>query len=292
MDSSPCRRFRRHNPPIGHTTRFAPSPTGLLHLGHAYAAWFAHQCARPDGRFLLRIEDIDTARSRKEYILAIFEDLEWLGVPYTGQVRFQSEHFSIYQSAVDRLGDLGLTYPCFCSRKDIESATDAPHGATPHHYPGTCRGLDPDRAADRIAKGEPYALRVDTEKALRQAGPLSFIESGLLRNVDYGALDDFVVARKEIPTSYHLSVVLDDAAQGVTLVTRGKDLLESVAPQRLLQSLLDLPQPEYRHHSLVCDESGKRLAKRSGSVSIRQLRESGLTPGQVYGLALERLCQS
>ncbi len=269
-------------------TRFAPSPTGLLHLGHAYAALFAWQAARETGgRFLLRIEDIDLGRARREYEDAIFQDLAWLGLDWETPVRRQSAHFDDYRAALERLDALGVLYPCFCSRAEIraeiERADSAPHGPDGPLYPGTCRTLTP---AERTARmGEPHALRLDVARATEIAGPL------IWRDLDRGTFEatpaihgDAVLARKDVPTSYHLAVTVDDALQGVTLVTRGEDLLPATHLHRLLQALLDLPVPDWRHHRLLTDESGRRFAKRDRALTLRALCEAGKTPEEVRTL--------
>ena len=266
-------------------TRFAPSPTGRLHLGHAFSALFAERAARSaGGRFLLRLEDIDLGRCRPEFATGITEDLAWLGVRWDGAVRVQSEHFGDYRSALDRLRERGLLYPCFCTRKDIQDeiarAGHAPHGPDGVLYPGTCRGLDPADAARRITAGTPYALRLDMTRALAAVpGGLMFVDrdAGTV-SADPAQFGDVVLARKDVPTSYHLAVTVDDALQGVTLVTRGLDLLASTHVHRLLQALLDLPVPDYHHHRLLTDAAGERLAKRADAVSLATLRAQGETP--------------
>jgi len=272
-------------------TRFAPSPTGLLHLGHAFAAGFAYQAAA-GGSFLVRLEDIDLTRSRPDYETAIFADLSWLGFQWQQPVRRQSEHFDDYRAALAKLEALGLLYPCFCTRRDIANAGQAPQGPDGPLYPGTCRALNIKDRADRIASGVPYALRLDVEKAVQLAGsPLSWNDLDLGECVASPAIfGDVVLARKETPASYHLSVVVDDALQGITLVTRGVDLLSATHLHRLLQHLLDLPVPQYRHHRLITDEHGQRLAKRDNARSIQSLRESGWTTTRVWqavGLAIK-----
>ena len=266
-------------------TRFAPSPTGRLHLGHAYAALFAERAARAaDGRFLLRLEDIDLARCRPAFADAILEDLAWLGLSWDGPVRRQSEHVADYRAALDRLATRGLLYPCFCTRKDIQEeiarAGRAPHGPDGPLYPGICRALSHAEAARRVAAGEPHALRLDMARACATAGgALAFDdrEAGhvIAAPEQFG---DVVLARKDVPTSYHLAVTVDDALQGVTLVTRGRDLLPSTHVHRLLQALLDLPVPAYHHHALLTDSSGTRLAKRADAASLAALRDQGVTP--------------
>ena len=272
------------------TTRFAPSPTGRLHLGHAYAALFAACAAREaGGRFLLRIEDIDATRCRPEFEQAIHEDLAWLGLEWPMPVRRQSEHMAEYAAALDRLKTRGLIYPCFCTRAEIRAeiarAGAAPHGSEGPLYPGTCRQLDPDTRARRIAQGAPYALRIDVAKALEQTGPLSWHdrERGMIA-ADPPLHGDVVLARKETPTSYHLSVTLDDHIQGVTLVTRGTDLFEATHIHRLLQALLGLATPDYHHHRLVAGPGGERLAKRAGAPTLASLRDSGRSPGDIRAM--------
>jgi len=259
-------------------TRFAPSPTGFLHLGHAYAALYAAQAGE---RFLLRIEDIDRGRCRPEYEAAIFEDLAWLGLDWQKPVLRQSQRSFAYREAIQRLTERGLIYPCFCTRKDIADeiarAGAAPHGADGPLYPGICRDLPDAVRRARLASGIPYALRLDAAKAAAMAGPLTFREHGETITVDAMSLGDVVLARKEMPAAYHLAVVVDDAHQGVTLVTRGEDLLPATHVQRLLQALLDLPAPDYAHHKLVLDGQGRKFSKRDSSVSLRELRANGAT---------------
>ena len=273
-------------------TRFAPSPTGLLHLGHAFAALIAFDTAKKaGGRFLLRIEDIDRGRCRAEFEEAIMEDLAWLGLEWERPVIRQSEHFEHYENALETLEGMGVLYPCFCTRKEIANeilrASEAPH-FNPQDlesplYPGTCRGLSRAKRRERIARGAPYALRIDIAKASSIAGPMSFKERGRGPNGESGhqkvqpqLLGDVVLARKQMPASYQLAVVVDDARQGVTLVTRGEDLFHATHIQRLLQCLLELPEPAYAHHELITDPSGKKFSKRDKSVTLRALREKGL----------------
>ena len=259
-------------------SRFAPSPTGFLHLGHAFSAWTAWRRAT---RFWLRLEDIDTTRCRPEFSAAILEDLAWLGLDWAG-VRVQSEHFAEYGAALLRLEQRGLLYPCFCSRAEILRAQAAPHGADPV-YPGTCRHLHAAERAQKIAAGVPYALRLDMAAALRAAGPArKFFEEG------HGWITaapemfgDVVLARRDVPTSYHLCVVHDDALQGVTHVIRGEDLQAATHLHVLLQALLDLPTPVYAHHRLLTDSSGKRLAKRDQAASLAALRAAGADPARI-----------
>ena len=264
-------------------TRFAPSPTGYLHLGNAASALQGWRAAREvGGRFLLRIEDIDTTRCRPEYTTAIAEDLAWLGLDWDGDVRVQSRCFTDYRTVLDRLDGLGLLYPCFCTRRDIASA---PHGPDDMAvYPGTCRGLSAGERQDRVAAGESYSLRLDMRAADRPG--LGFHERGRGRIVCHPArFGDIVLARKDIPASYHLCVAHDDAWQGVTLVTRGEDLLAVTDIQVLLQNLLGWPTPDYAHHRLLTNAAGARLAKRDRSFTLRAMRELGLTPAEVRARA-------
>ena len=271
-------------------TRFAPSPTGYLHLGHVRSALEGWRAARAGGgRFLLRLEDIDHTRCRDEYAQAIVEDLAWLGLDWDGPVRRQSEHFADYGAALARLEAAGLIYPCFCTRREIQAeiarADGAPQGETGPRYPGTCRRLDPGERAARRAITADYAWRLDVAAALEGAGPLTWSEDGRAVAADPAARGAVVLARKEMPTSYHLAVTLDDALQGVTLVTRGLDLFSATHIHRLLQALLDLPTPRYRHHKLLTDAQGRRLAKRDGALAVRAMRERGMTPGEIIAAA-------
>lgn len=287
---------------VNHVERFAPSPTGYLHLGHAFSALTAFEAARKaGGRFLVRIEDIDTTRSRPEFEAALYEDLAWLGIEWEQPTLRQVERFDAYRVALDDLKSRGLIYPCFCTRKEINAAMSAPHhdggemGPDGPAYPGTCRGLAEDAA--QMAR-KPYALRLDMGKAIASLGgsgivkKLSFKEVGRGPNGEkkkvnldpsylIGACGDIVLARKETPASYHLSVVLDDAFQQVTHVTRGEDLFAATSIHRLLQALFGRPTPTYRHHRLITDEDGKRLAKRDDARSIRALRDEGATLADV-----------
>ena len=267
-------------------TRFAPSPTGYLHLGHAYSALFAQDQARKaGGRFLLRIEDIDTTRSRPEFETAIAEDLTWLGVTWAGAVRRQSEHMDDYRAALNQLDRMDVTYPCFCSRKDIAAAQSAPHGPGVA-YPGTCSTRSRADRAQRIAAGQPYAIRLDVAAGLALTGPLSWHDCRAGTVIAQPDLEgDPVIARRDTPTSYHLSVTVDDQLQGVTLVTRGEDLFAASHVHRLLQGLLGYTPPDYCHHALLKNAEGTRLSKRDGAVAIRALREQGKTPEQVREMA-------
>jgi glutamyl-Q tRNA(Asp) synthetase len=271
---------------MGETTRFAPSPTGSLHFGHAYAAWFASDAAA-GGRFLVRLEDIDQGRCRKEFVAGIFADLAWLGLAWEAPVRRQSAHLDDYRAALDRLAAAGLLYPCFCTRADIAQADSAPQGPDGPIYPGTCRALSPAEIERRLAANLPYALRLDMQRATAGLAPLRFTdrEAGTIEATPQ-QFGDVVLARKDVPTSYHLAVTVDDAAQAITLVTRGRDLLPATHLHRLLQKLLDLPVPDYHHHRLITDASGRRLAKRDANLSIAALRQSGATPESLRA----RLC--
>jgi len=274
------------------TTRFAPSPTGHLHLGHAHSALTAWRRARDaGGRFLLRIEDIDRTRCRPEFAQAILEDLAWLGLDWDGAVRVQSVHFADYLAVLDQLSDRGLLYPCFCTRADIQreigesqSAPHAPDGSPV--YPGLCRGLSDTERTRRIESGTPYALRLDMTKSLRQISTLAFIEEAEgVRAARPDSFGDIVLARKDSPASYHLCVTHDDALQGVTLVTRGEDLKSATDIHVLLQALMGWPTPTYAHHRLLTDAAGRRLAKRDRAATLRQMRADGATPAQVRAQA-------
>jgi len=289
-------------------TRFAPSPTGRLHLGHAWSAIQAHDFARAaGGSFTLRIEDIDGTRSRPEHVDAILRDLEWLGLEWDGEVSFQSQRLALYEAALDRLRAMGLLYPCFCTRADIAASLTAPHGPEGALYPGTCRGLEaPDL-------GKPHCWRLDMGKALKLPLPLeegrgpsrsdgkgegsstlTLLLAAPAPSLSQGERDlwwrdafagriladpasagDVVLARKDAPASYHLAVTIDDAAQGITHVVRGVDLFAATHVHRLLQALLGLPTPEYRHHPLLLGPDGTRLAKRHGAPSLEAMRLSG-----------------
>jgi glutamyl-Q tRNA(Asp) synthetase len=259
-------------------TRFAPSPTGHLHLGHAFSAWVAHSRARAAGGvFRLRLEDIDATRCKAEFADGILADLAWLELRWDGAVRVQSAHLADYAAALERLGAKGLVYPCFCSRSEILRAQGAPHGANPV-YPGTCRRLDEAARRERMMSA-PYALRLDTARALQMVGDLRFYEEGVgWVQAEPLRLGDVVLARRDVPTSYHLCVVHDDALQGVTHVTRGADLFEATHVHVLLQRLLDVPTPVYAHHRLLTDAAGKRLAKRDFAATLRSMREAGQDP--------------
>lgn len=255
--------------------RFAPSPTGRLHLGHAYSALAGHGVARSSGgRFLLRIEDLDQTRARPEFVEAIFEDLSWLGLGWDGEPLVQSGRGATYAEALDRLRTRGLVYPCFCTRAEIAAALDAPHGDASSAYPGTCRGLpdDPQRRAE-----SPHSWRLDCGQALEIAGLPGWQElDGRRYTASAADIGDVVLARKDAPASYHLACVIDDAESGVTMVVRGADLRPSTPVQRLLQILLGLPEPRYLHHPLVVHAGGRRLAKRDRAPTLAAMREEGV----------------
>ncbi len=271
-------------------TRFAPSPTGELHLGSAYSARIAWQRARDvGGTFLVRIEDTDIRRCRREYETAILDDLRWLGLDWDGEVRRQSDHFADYGKVLDQLDARGLIYPCFCTRADIAreiaAAVSAPHGPDGPLYPGTCRSLSNEERRHRIAAGHELCMRLDAARAAEQAGPYSFVDETRGRIEGQPLLmGDFVIARKDTPTSYHLAVTVDDHLQGVTLVTRGEDLLPSTHVHGLLQKLLGYAAPQYAHHRLLTDSDGRRFAKRDKDLTIRALRDAGKTPDDVFTL--------
>ncbi|MGG5820059.1 tRNA glutamyl-Q(34) synthetase GluQRS [Falsiroseomonas sp. HW251] len=272
-------------------TRFAPSPTGLLHLGHAHSALQGWRRARAaGGRFLLRIEDIDPGRCRPEYAAAIEQDLAWLGVDWDGKVRVQSAHLGEYRAVLHALARRGLVYPCFCTRADIArevaASAAAPHGPDGPLYPGTCRRLTVDERQARVAAGEPHALRLDMARALECVPALAFEEEGQGRIAcDPARFGDVVLARKDAPASYHLCVTHDDALQGVTLVTRGEDLKAATDVHRLLQALMGWPAPAYAHHGLLLDAGGRRLAKRDRAATLRDLREAGRSAAEVRAMA-------
>jgi len=272
-------------------TRFAPSPTGYLHLGHAYAALFAYEAARfAGGRFLLRLEDIDRHRCRPQFAEAILADLSWLGLAWDPPLRRQSEQLEVYAAALERLRELGVVYPCFCThesmRREVEAAGFAPHGPEGEPpYPGICRRLGEAERARRLRRGGSYCWRLDVERALALTGRLRWFDC---RAGEVEArpelLGDVVLGRKDHPVSYHLAVTVDDALQGVTLVTRGEDLFHATHIHRLLQALLGLPTPRYYHHNIVADSRGRRMAKRNRAVTLRHLRDQGRTPEEVWRL--------
>lgn len=269
------------------TTRFAPSPTGRLHVGHGWSALMAMDMARESGGVLrLRIEDIDAARSRPEHVAGIIEDLRWLGVEWDGAIILQSERLPLYDAALGQLKQAGLVYPCFCTRADIAAeiaaSGSALHGPAGPLYPGTCRSIDRTHRADRIARGDSHCWRIDMSEALARTGPLTW------QDMDAGDVPahperagDVVLARKDAPTSYHLAATLDDADMGVTHVLRGEDLRAAADIHRLLQALLDLPRPLYRHHRLLVDAAGRRIAKRTGGCALAELRDGGVEPSRL-----------
>jgi glutamyl-Q tRNA(Asp) synthetase len=282
------------------TFRFAPSPNGFLHLGHAYSALLNFDAARATGgRFLLRIEDIDATRCRSEFEAAIYQDLAWLGMSWETPVRRQSEHLASYRDAVEKLSARDLVYPAFESRAEIAGlvAQREAAGAWPRDpdgtplYPGTAKSLTSDQRRRLIDRGAPYALRLDMAAALGRAGALGWSEHGRGPSGETGQISarperwgDVILARKETPTSYHLSVVIDDALQGVTEVVRGQDMFHATSVHRLLQQLLGLPQPAYRHHRLLMDVAGQKLSKSTDATGLRELRAAGATPEDIRRL--------
>ena len=278
--------------------RFAPSPNGELHLGHAFSALVAYDMAnRAGGRFLLRIEDIDIGRCRPEFEAQILEDLTWLGLQWEEPVRRQSEHFETYREAVAKLDGMGLLYPCFATRKQIAEAVakKGPHALDPEGaplYPGLYREVDAKQIESLKASGAPHALRIDIARAIEVAGkrtgePISLLETDAegsspeRRGADPARWGDAVIARKDVPTSYHLAVVVDDALQGIAHVVRGQDLYAATDIHRLLQILLDLPEPTYHHHHLILDDRGQKLAKSRKDESLRALREAGVSREEI-----------
>lgn len=273
--------------------RFAPSPNGYLHLGHAYSALLNEKLAlESGGRLLIRIEDIDPDRSRRHFETALLDDLAWLGLDWEKPPRRQSEHLSEYRAALDVLALRGLAYPCFCSRNEI-SGSCAQHSDWPRdpdgspHYPGTCRHLSPDERASRVAAGARFSLRLDMAKAMARAStPLTYREchegqDSMIVAADPALWGDALIGRRDVPASYHLACVMDDHLQGVTDVVRGADLEAATGLHRLLQALLDLRTPVYRHHRLVKDEQGRKLSKRRSAVSLQELRAQGATPASL-----------
>ncbi|HEY1724421.1 MAG TPA: tRNA glutamyl-Q(34) synthetase GluQRS [Steroidobacteraceae bacterium] len=274
-----------------HTTRFAPSPTGWLHLGHALAAISAYEAAG-GGNFLLRIEDLDRGRCRLEFEAGIVEDLTWLGLQWQQPVLRQSERSEAHRAALATLDKAGLIYSCFCTRqeivREIERAGEAPHRSGEVVYPGTCRTLSRSECEMRKARGDPFALRLDSRKAAAMTGALSFEELGQGPDgengdvpVEPGVLGDIVLARKGLPAAYHLAVVVDDAFQDVSLVTRGNDLFASAHVQRMLQAALGLPAPLYAHHRLILDADGSKLSKRDRSSTLRNIRQQGIDAAEI-----------
>jgi len=262
--------------------RFAPSPNGFLHLGHAYSALFTwNEAKQAGGQVLLRIEDIDTGRCRSEYTAQIYDDLKWLGLSWPEPVRVQSAHFDDYRKAAAVLTEKGLLYPCFCSRKQVASAARShvdPDGAP--RYGGTCRHLTDDEVSQRCSNGEVFAMRLDMSRVIEKIGPL---EQNYANLTDWG---DVVIVRKDIATSYHLSVVVDDALQGVTHVSRGMDMYAATAIHMALQTLLELPTPDYIHHQLIADDTGRKLAKSYGDLSLKTMRAGSFQPESLLALPL------
>jgi glutamyl-Q tRNA(Asp) synthetase len=281
--------------------RFAPSPNGYLHLGHALSALLNFDMARATGgRFLLRIEDIDPTRCRPEYETAIYEDLAWLGLEWEQPVLRQSEQMDRYRAALSKLERDGLIYPSFESRAEVTRLVawrEASHETWPRDpdgvplYPGEARNLSSRARAQRLATGEPYALRLDMVHAIARVGPLFWSETSgpnvapTTVEATPAAWGDVVLGRKETPTSYHLAVVVDDAFQGITHVVRGQDLMRATSVQRVLQTLLGLPAPTYTHHHLILDPEGKKLAKSTGATAVRLLRQRGVEPAEIRRLA-------
>ena len=280
--------------------RFAPSPNGYLHLGHALSALLNAGMAKASGgRLLLRIEDIDTARCRPQFETAIYEDLAWIGLQWETPVRRQSNHWNDYRAALERLDAMGLVYSSFESRAEIARLVAAREARGPWPrdpdgvslYPGEAKSMPDAERRRHTESGEPYALRLDMQAALRRAGALTWIETGAGPAGETGTISanalawgDVILARKETPTSYHLAVVVDDAAQGVTEVVRGRDLFHATSVHRLLQTLLGLPQPRYHHHRLVLDTEGNKLSKTTQSTGLRELRAAGASPAEIRRL--------
>lgn len=273
-------------------TRFAPSPTGRLHIGHAYSALFAYKLAKEaGGEFILRIEDIDPERCHKEFENGIYEDLAWLGLDWEKPVRRQSDYMHNYSDALAKLQARGLLYPCFCTRKEIREEVMrsgyAPHGPEGVLYPGTCKALSEKEQEQKIAEGIPHAFRLDVEKAMREVKtPLTWFDRDKGEQIATPEiLGDAVLARKDISASYHLSVTIDDHLQGVTIVTRGEELFYASHLHRLLQELLGLNVPEWHHHKIITDDDGNRLAKRDNSITLQYLRErQGKTPKDIMDM--------
>ena len=278
-------------------TRFAPSPSGRLHLGHAYTALFAWQLAkRSNGKFILRIEDIDIGRCNAQFEKEIFEDLEWLGIEWEEPVMRQSERAHAYKDALDNLLEKQLIYQCFCTRmeitQEISNSISAPHKNHNQYkiYPGTCRNLSISQRRRKILSGSPFAWRLNFKKALKHAGDIYWFDrlkgSQKVQSENVG---DIVIARKDIGTSYHLAVTIDEAAQGISVINRGEDLFDANHIHRLLQKLLGLKTPEWHHSPLLKDEFGKRLAKREGAHTLRELRLKGVTKNEIWRLAIQNL---
>ena len=280
-------------------TRFAPSPTGHLHLGHLYAAQVAHDLARKlNGQFLLRFEDIDKTRIKAQYYDSILSDLDFFKLTYDSPAisQIQTDRQSAYSESLEKLSRLGVTYPCFCSRKDIHreitSLTNAPHQSLSNtqYYPGTCKKLTSKQIRHQLSQGKTPTIRINTQKAKMLTGELTFTDliHGKIQ-VNHDILGDSVLARRDIGTSYHIASVTDDYYQGITHVTRGKDLLDSTHLHRVIQCLLDFQEPVYMHHRLILDEQNERLAKRIGSISIKELREQGYSLSSLNELIQQQI---
>ena len=271
-------------------TRFAPSPTGHMHLGHVFSALFSYEAAKKlGGKFILRIEDIDSQRSSKVFEESIYEDLEWLQIKYSTGIRYQADHMDDYKGAIKELQKLDMVYPCFCSRSDIKAeimrAGNAPHEEETSIYPGTCRRLSKEERIKKIAIGTSFAWRLNIRAAAKKLGNLVWRDLRLGKHtVPVGTMGDVVLARKDVPTSYHLSATLDDHIQRIGLVTRGEDLVSATHVHKIIQSLLELKSPIYLHHPLILDSKGVRLSKRTRAQTIKSLKTSGLKRNDVIDL--------
>ena len=271
-------------------TRFAPSPTGHMHLGHVFSALFSYEAAKKlGGKFILRIEDIDSQRSSKVFEESIYEDLEWLQIKYSTDIRYQADHMDDYKGAIKELQKLNMVYPCFCSRSDIKAeimrAGNAPHEEETSIYPGTCRRLSKEERIEKIATGISFAWRLNIRAAAKKLGNLVWRDLRLGKHtVPVGTMGDVVLARKDVPTSYHLSATLDDHIQRIGLVTRGEDLVSATHVHKIIQSLLELKSPIYLHHPLILDSKGVRLSKRTRAQTIKSLKTSGLKRNDVIEL--------
>ncbi len=289
MDTKPPRLF---------LTRFAPSPTGYLHIGHAASLLEIWDDAdKNPGNFLLRIEDIDGTRCRPEFETSIYKDLEWLGIQTSHPIRRQSDHFSDYKKILDKLENENLIYPCFCTRKEIEqeikNAPSAPHGITGHIYPGTCKHLSKTERNEKIQSGHPYALRLNLDACLKQITGKTLKWHDILKGEQVTTPDllhnthgDVVLARKDTPASYHLCVTHDDALQNISQITRGDDLFQSTHIHRLLQEILGYDTPLYHHHPLMTDKTGRRFAKRDKSLTLKDIRQKGISAAQLKNMIL------
>jgi len=271
-------------------TRFAPSPTGHMHLGHVFSALFSYEAAKKlGGKFILRIEDIDPQRSSKVFEESIYEDLEWLQIKYSKDIRHQDEHMDDYKGAIKELQKLDMVYPCFCSRSDIKAeimrAGNAPHEEEASIYPGTCRRLSKEEQIEKISTETSFAWRLNIRAAAKKLGNLVWSDLRLGKHiVPVGTMGDVVLARKDVPTSYHLSATLDDHIQKIGLVTRGEDLVSATHVHKIIQSLLELKSPIYLHHPLILDFKGVRLSKRTRAQTIKSLKNSGLKRDDVIDL--------